>query len=43
MRDEWQVDTHEPVEKPDFLREFANQSVQGEYWHLLQINEAREN
>jgi hypothetical protein len=33
----------EVVEKPDFLREFANQSVQCDYWYLLQNNEAGEN
>jgi hypothetical protein len=34
---------HEAVEKPDFLREFANQSVQCALCNLLQIYEAGEN
>jgi hypothetical protein len=34
--------THEAVEKPDFLREFANQSVQCALCNLLQIYEAGE-
>jgi hypothetical protein len=33
----------EVVEKPDFLGEFANQSVQCGFWYLLQNNEAGEN
>jgi hypothetical protein len=33
----------EPVEKPDFLGEFANQSVQCGFWYLLQNDEAGEN
>jgi hypothetical protein len=32
----------EVVEKPDFLGEFANQSVQCGFWYLLQNNEAGE-
>jgi hypothetical protein len=35
-------DVQEVVEKPDFLGEFANQSVQCEFWYLLQNNEAGE-
>ncbi len=37
------VNAQEAVEKAYFLREFANQSVQGEYCNLLQIYEAQEN
>jgi hypothetical protein len=43
MSDQWRNDTHEVVEKPDFLREFANQSVQCALCNLLQIYEAGEN